>query len=268
MKSDIKLWTIPNMVTILNMLCGILAVLASLQGEILLAFFLMFAGAFFDFFDGFLARILKQHSEIGKQLDSLADTITFSLAPGIIVFTYLCFIEFHPYPFTSPSAFDLKMSVSDVLNSWWGPETKSIHLFPLTAFILPAFSILRLAKFNIDIRQTNSFIGLPTPANALFFASVVVFSIANPNIEILSNKLIWAILILLFSMLLVSELKLFALKFKTWKWRENRIRYSFLLISLIIIPLLNYASIAIIVLLYLIFSIVANYSKKIETDEV
>ncbi|MBU2060441.1 MAG: CDP-alcohol phosphatidyltransferase family protein [Bacteroidetes bacterium] len=263
-----KLLTIPNIVTLLNMLCGILSILACLQGELLIAFYLLFTGAFFDFFDGFLARILKQPSEIGKQLDSLADAITFSAAPGFLVFTFLCFIELNEYIYVPSSTFGLRMAVNEVVTSWWSLDFGKMHLFPLIAFLIPAFSILRLAKFNIDERQTDSFIGLPTPANALFFASLVLFCSNNRLLEITSNKLIWSALIVVFSFLLISELKLFSLKFKTWGWHENSIRYVFLFLSLIIILLLNYASIAIIVFLYLVFSLVANYSKKTEKNEI
>ena len=268
MKSHIKIWTIPNMVTLLNMICGTLSILASLQGELTIAFALILLGALFDFLDGFLARLLKQPSAIGAQLDSLADAISFSLAPGIFVFCYLCFLQTNPFILDSASPFELRHAVQLVIQSWWNLPLGKMHLFPLLALLIPAFSILRLAKFNIDDRQSDSFIGLPTPANALFFVSLTLTCIDHPSVSLFHSKIFWTILIFLFSFLLISEFRLFALKFKTWKWKDNRIRYTFLGSSLIIILIPNHASIAIIVFLYLIFSLCANYTSKKQKNEV
>ena len=190
-------------------------------------------GAVFDFFDGMTARLLGVSSPIGKELDSLADVITFGLAPSTIVFAELSVID---YPaFLEP------------LRPW----------LPFAAFIMAAFSALRLAKFNLDERQTTSFIGLPTPANALFWASLVVGS--RELIEG-SSDMVFALLMLLAvsCWLLVSEVPMFALKFKHWGWAGNQTRYIFIATSALLIAIFGITGIAIVILWYVVLSLYTN----------
>ena len=198
---------IPNTITCCNLLSGCVASVYAFLGVYPLAFTFIIAGAVFDFFDGLSARALKVSSSIGKELDSLADVITFGFAPATMVFS-------------------------------WLRECADAHLdmliafaMPFVAFLLVAFSALRLAKFNVDERQTSSFIGLPTPANALFWGALVIGS----HDAIVGQPYGWVLvlgLVLLFSWLLVAEIPMFSLKFKNLSWKCNRIVYIFLLVSL------------------------------------
>lgn len=161
-------------------------------------------GAVFDFFDGMIARALGVSSPIGKELDSLADVVTFGVAPSMMVFTLFQEVEYPTF----------MQSLSGIL--------------PYTAFIMTAFSALRLAKFNLDNRQTTSFIGLPTPANALFWGSLIIGQhafLVSPRF----NALFLFLFMLMFSFLLVAEIPLFALKFKNLSWADNKIKYIFLI---------------------------------------
>ncbi len=194
---------IPNALTCCNLMCGCMATGAAFYGNYRWAIVMIIVGAIFDFFDGMVARLLGVSSPIGKELDSLADVVTFGVAPSAILF-YL-FHEVH-YP--------------DVI----APLS---HYIPYTAFLMAAFSALRLAKFNLDQRQTSSFIGLPTPANALFWASLVVGQHAF-LVSLKFNAVFLFLFMLLSCMLLVAEIPLFALKFKDYSWRNNSVKYIFL----------------------------------------
>ena len=224
---------IPNTITCCNLLSGCVATMYALEGMYPLAFTFIIAGAVFDFFDGLTARALKVSSPIGKELDSLADVITFGLAPSTIVFAELSVID---YPaFLEP------------LRPW----------LPFAAFIMAAFSALRLAKFNLDERQTTSFIGLPTPANALFWASLIVGS--RELIEG-SPYMVFALMMLLAvsCWLLVSEVPMFALKFKHWGWAGNQTRYIFIATSALLIAIFGITGIAIVILWYVVLSLYTN----------
>lgn len=199
---------IPNTITCCNLVSGCIATSYAFGGSPKLALLWIIIGAVFDFFDGMSARLLHVSSPIGKELDSLADDVTFGVAPATIVFSELAVLE---YP------------------SFLQPFCEYI---PYLAFIIAAFSALRLAKFNLDERQTTSFIGMPTPANALFWGSLVVF---NPFwLEGYS----WSVLVILAlvcitSFLLVCELPMFALKFKQWSFKGNEIKYIFAAIAIL-----------------------------------
>lgn len=184
----------------------------ALGGNVKMALLWMVVGAVFDFFDGMVARLLHVTSPIGKELDSLADDITFGVAPSSILFYMLCVME---YP------------------SFLEPYRDYLPYF---AYIMAAFSALRLAKFNLDERQTTSFIGLPTPANALFWGSMVV---ANSSWLEGSSYCVFVLMALILgsSLLLVSELPMFALKFKHWGWKGNEVRYIFVGISFVFLLL-------------------------------
>lgn len=201
---------IPNAVTCCNLISGCIAVKYALLGDPTTALIWIIIGAVFDFFDGMTARLLHVSSPIGKELDSLADDITFGVAPSSILFYQLSIIDY-------PSCVE-----------FWRAY------IPYFAFIMAAFSALRLAKFNIDTRQTTSFIGLPTPANALFWGSLIITapSVLQSGCWALPLMLV---LILVSSLLLVSELPMFALKFKHWNWKGNEIKYVFAALTLLIL---------------------------------
>jgi CDP-diacylglycerol--serine O-phosphatidyltransferase len=190
-------------------------------------------GAVFDFFDGMLARLFNVSGPLGKELDSLADDITFGLAPSAIVFSL--FKEVH-YP-------EFLLPVSEYV--------------PYTAFIIAAFSALRLGKFNIDTRQSTSFIGLPTPANALFWGSLVVgahdFLVSDSF-----NAVYLFLLVLLMSYLLVAEIPMFSLKFKSLAWNANKVSYIFLLVCIPMLVLLQLSGFAAIILWYIFLSVVTK----------
>ena len=238
---------IPNLITLGNLSFGILSILFAFGGQLTAASICILLGAFLDFFDGFFARLLKVSGELGKQLDSLADLISFGLAPSVIVFQLLFQLETND--FFQPSSIHL----SDFSN----------HLLPYIAFLIPIFSAYRLAKFNIDTRQKDSFIGLPTPANALFFISIpfIVEQEEGLIYDLLFQKEIIVISVILLSLLMVSELQLIALKFKSLSWSENKYRYILIVTSLILLLLLGFEAVPIILILYIVLSIINKQLK-------
>ena len=222
---------IPNMITCLNLISGCIATYFAFQSDYSMALLFIVIGAVFDIFDGMTARLLHVSSPIGKELDSLADDITFGFAPSAIVFAFL------------------------------SPLTSNLSpLLPFLAFIMAAFSALRLAKFNLDERQALGFIGLPTPANALFWGSLIVGLESYPYFEGME----WAILVGTFisCWLLVAEIPMFALKFKTWGWKGNEIKYIFLLTCIPLLLLLGVSGLAAIIAWYVILSVINNYKTK------
>lgn len=271
-KSQLSMFNLPNLFTMANMLCGIFSILLSLHGRIDLAPYPIFLGLLFDFFDGFIARLLKIQGELGKQLDSLADLITFGLAPGMMMLVLLCYGVAY---FENPSMWSIVPQNYQLKMMWfaWFEDLihfKNVSYIPLVALYVPLMSMLRLAKFNIDQRQSDRFIGLPTPANTLFFSAIplLFFSEFDPYsfqrllIEGIVHPYFLLTLILLMSTLLISEIPLFALKFKHFKWKENEVRWTFLITCLIICLLLRFWSIPIVVILYFILSIVDNLLNK------
>jgi len=218
---------IPNFITCLNLFSGCVATLLAFKGNYSGAFIAILVAAVFDFLDGFAARMLKAYSPMGKELDSLADIISFGLAPGIIVFSLLTEAN---------------------VNEW----------LPYVAFSIPVFSGLRLAKFNIDDRQSTSFIGLPVPANAIFWAGLV-YSFSP---FLLSN--IWVLLILigLFCYLLISEIPMFALKVNSLKWKANQLQYIFLIVSIALLAALQLNAFAPIIGWYIALSAIVAIFKK------
>ena len=224
---------IPNTITCCNLLSGCVAAMYAFEGMYLFAFVFIIAGAVFDFFDGLSARALKVSSPIGKELDSLADVITFGFAPAAMVFSWL----------RECADAHLDMLLAFVM--------------PFAAFLLVAFSALRLAKFNVDERQTSSFIGLPTPANALFWGALVLGS----HDTVVAQPYGWVaviVLIGLFSWLLVAEIPMFSLKFKNLTWKSNRIAYTFLLVSLVLLILLGLNGLSAVIGWYIILSILTQ----------
>lgn len=220
----IRLFTFPNLLTLCNLISGSLAVVFTLRYDGLqMAFFMIVAAAAFDFLDGFAARLFHSHSVLGIQLDSLADVVSFGLAPSAILL----------------SMFESSGGVGEI---GYG------------VFILAAFSALRLAKFNIDDRQHDRFIGLPTPAAALFVASAGYMFEAHWFTIHPAGVLAAAVVL---AVLLVSEIPMFALKFKHYAFKGNEIRYIFLALSLLALLTLGFGAITLIILLYILISIVS-----------
>jgi CDP-diacylglycerol--serine O-phosphatidyltransferase len=218
---------IPNTITCLNLFSGCVACVMAFKGDYALAALFIYIAAVFDFFDGFAARILKAYSAIGKELDSLADCISFGFAPGVIMFSLLGQATFPDF---------------------FGSFTAYI---PYLGFLISVFSALRLAKFNIDERQTSSFIGLPTPACCIFVASLAY---ALPSF--LQSNGIWLLVItFLLSYLLVAEIPMFSLKMKSLKWKDNFVQYIFLLLSVLIIVVGRLQYLYLIIVLYIIISV-------------
>ncbi|QTE23066.1 CDP-alcohol phosphatidyltransferase family protein [Polaribacter cellanae] len=242
---------IPNLLTLGNLFCGVLATIFAVEGNFGLAGLLVVIGIFFDFFDGFAARLLNVSGELGKQLDSLADMVTSGVVPGIIMFGLLSpseYFEFH------------KEETATII--WTGFKFVPIQLIGL---ILTLGACYRLAKFNIDTRQSESFIGLPTPAMSLFVISLPLIQ-ANTDIDfvqnLISNNYFLIVITLLLTYLMNAEIPLFSLKFKEYSFKNNIIKYLFLLISLVMIITLQYLSIPLIITLYVILSVINNYGKK------
>jgi len=233
---------VPNALTSCNILCGSIAVMIAFSGKAPLAYvsFLVIAGAVFDFLDGFAARLLKAYSPMGKELDSLADLITFGLAPTAIVYSY--------------------MKQAIVTENYSQTSALLNIAFIMSPFLLVVFSALRLAKFNIDTRQTESFIGMPTPANALLIISFPLILAYNSNEvyhSILANKFILLGLIISQCYFLVSEIPMFSLKFKKLSLSSNKIRFSFLFATVAFLSFFGFAGITLSILLYLLISIVS-----------
>lgn len=237
---------IPNIITSLNLLCGCVAVLFAVSGDLVAAAVFVFLGIFFDFFDGFAARLLKAQSEVGLQFDSLADSITSGLAPGIVMVQLL-----------SKSLTGEYFAITQVFSS--NDANNSIYLLlPLIGLLIVVASGYRLAKFNVDTRQTDSFIGLPTPANALLilsFALILELQPANWSDAIILNRWFLIGMTLLSCVLLNAEIRLFALKFKTWDMRSNARRYIFLVFCLVSSVLLKFLAIPLIITVYILMSL-------------
>ena len=218
---------IPNVLTLLNLLSGAVGVVLIFKGNFSTGAMMILLAALFDFLDGFVARILKAHSPIGKELDSLADMVSFGFLPSIIIYMLL-------------------------------EQSTSNEIIPFVAFLIAAFSAVRLAKFNVDERQTDYFIGLPTPANAILICSFPLM-MESGYYPFLVNPYFLVIFTIVFSLLLVANIKLISLKFKSYGWNENKFVYLLIIISVVLFFILYWAAIPLIILLYLIFSIFRNY---------
>lgn len=222
---------LPNAITCLNLLSGCLGIVFAFQGELVIAGYAILIAAIFDFLDGMLSRLLKAYSEIGKQLDSLADMVSFGVLPSVII--YQLFLQ-------SPQL--------GYLSTWLN----------FSAFLIAIFSALRLAKFNIDVRQTENFIGLPTPANALLIASFPM--IIDQGNFFLSSYILNPFFLFVFSLgmgiLLVTEIPLISLKFKSIRLSDNLLRYILLFSSLILLLIFKFAAVPIIIFLYFLISLI------------
>lgn len=231
---------IPNAITSANLLMGCISISLSFHDHMLAASVLIFVAGVLDFLDGMAARLLKAYSEIGKMLDSLADVVSFGVAPSIILFNML------------KGSIHTSFLTLDLQEYTWMAEA-----IPYLAFLVAIFSAMRLAKFNIDTRQTDSFIGIPTPANAFLIASLpFILNRSDLMFNILHNVYFLIALTIVLSALLVSEIPMISLKFKSISFRDNKSRYILLFLSLLLILVLQMLAIPAIFLLYILISLV------------
>jgi CDP-diacylglycerol--serine O-phosphatidyltransferase len=213
---------IPNFLTSCNLVCGCLGIIFLFEGSDIPTAYFVIAAGIFDFFDGFAARIFKSNSAIGKELDSLADMVSFGALPAFFMYKTLAFEP--PFPY-----------------------------LPYVALLIAVCSALRLAKFNIDETQSDSFKGLPTPANAIFITSLSFLTL--PVFDFVHSPITLSIITIIFSLLMVSRFDLFALKFKNFSWADNKIRFTFLLLSVFLVALLQWAALPLLIILYIAMSL-------------
>jgi CDP-diacylglycerol--serine O-phosphatidyltransferase len=218
---------LPNFLTCCNLLCGCFAIIFLVEGEyriihpeaVIPAAYFVWAACVFDFFDGFVARLLKFSSPIGKELDSLADMVSFGLLPSLVMYFMLDKVSDNQY-------------------------------VPYIAFLIAVCSALRLAIFNVDETQKDSFRGVPTPANALFITSLPLVTISW-----LSNEWVLVVITLVFSLLMVSRIELFALKFKNFTWSDNKIRFTFIVLAVLLVAVFQLVALPLIILSYILLSL-------------
>ncbi len=236
---------IPNTLTSMNVLSGCIACVMAFEGNYLWVVIWIIIAAVCDFFDGFSARLLKAYSPIGKDLDSLADMVSFGLAPSIVVFRFLS--DSHAIQLIGPPL--------------------SVYI-PYISFMLAIFSALRLAKFNIDERQTTSFIGLPTPPNALFWISLC-YGLDLNKLGIPSSTSVYLViaLVITFSLLLTSEIPMFSLKIKSLKFKGNELRYILFVFMIVAVILWGLLGISAGIILYIILSVASNIFSKKDSQE-
>ncbi len=255
---------IPNAITCGNLLCGCLAIVKAFEGDLVWAAYLVGIALVLDFFDGFTARLLKVASPIGKDLDSLADMVTFGVVPGIVMYQMISLSENMSLGFRSYQPWEF-------------------HYLQYVSFIIPIFSAIRLAKFNNDTRQSDSFIGVPTPANAMVICSLPLFinfpSLNNPMQRsflpidnyygtfelILLNPFVLCLVSLVMSLLLIAPLPLLALKFKNFSWADNKMRFILIGLSVACLAVFKFVGIPLVIILYILLSIVNNifFKKKV-----
>jgi len=235
---------IPNLITLCNLSSGLVALMYAFDTHYQMAFVWVAIGIFFDFWDGFFARILKVQSALGLQLDSLADMVTSGVVPGLVMYQMLSGIA------TNQEEYNLSS------------ENYYLGILPFAGFIITLASCYRLAKFNVDTRQTDSFIGLPTPANALFILSLPVIEAHSDGtgvvFDMLSNPFVLVGISLLSAYMLNAEIPLFSLKVKYFNWETNKIQVVFLVLSVLFLFFFQYLGIPLIILSYVALSVVNN----------
>lgn len=238
---------IPNAITLLNLLSGLIALVYAFDDNIHMAFLWVCIGIFFDYWDGFVARILNVKSEMGLQLDSLADMVTSGVVPGLVVYKMLANIQEN----------------QDIYNLT--PETYYMGVVPYLGFIITLGAAYRLAKFNIDTRQTDSFIGLPTPGNALFILSIpmiIATTSSETVISVLSNPYLLVVISILSAIIMNAELPLFSLKVKPNNLGAYKLQIGFVILSIILLAVLQYLAIPVIIIVYILLSIIKNITTK------
>jgi len=244
---------IPNAITLLNLFCGCIAVILAINNNFIAAALFVFLGIFFDFFDGFAARKLNVQSALGLQLDSLADMVTSGLVPGVIMYKLL----------------SLTVKIDNIPDGSWVSNSIGIDfnlpLLPLLGLLITLASAFRLATFNLDEDQQTYFKGLPTPANTLLIISLpLIIEFQNSDIinTIILNKWVLLALTFLSCYLLNSGIKLFALKFKNYSFKDNVVRYIFIILCIVLLIVLQFTAIPVIILLYIIMSVLDNLTSK------
>lgn len=213
---------LPNFLTCCNLICGCLGIIFLWEDQTIPSAYFVWGAVLFDFFDGFAARILKISSPIGKELDSLADVVSFGVLPALFMYKLIAFESPVPY-------------------------------LPYVALLIAICSAIRLAVFNIDVTQSESFKGLPTPANALFITALPFLH--HQAFDPLHSPIVLTLITLIFSLLLVSRIDLFALKFENFSWKENKIRFTFLVLSVLLLAVLQFAALPLIIILYIALSL-------------
>lgn len=273
---------IPNLLTLCNLLCGCFAIAAAFDGKLEWSAYLVGIACVFDFLDGMAARLLNVKSEIGKQLDSLADVVSFGVVPGVIMFQMIK--SAFAFQYVNNLSLGSFLDPGSMFSSGLQPD----HFLPFVAFLIPVFSAVRLAKFNIDERQSDSFIGLPTPANAILLSSMALI-VPIPQAEGILGSLTdllngggelgalfqekqevsWMAkpyfligLSVISSISLISPIPLFALKFKNISWTDNQVRYIFLALAAALLIVFQYAGIPLIIILYIVLSLINNIVSK------
>lgn len=238
---------IPNVITLLNLLSGLVALVYAFDDNLQMAFFWVCLGIFFDFWDGFAARVLKVSSPLGVQLDSLADMVTSGVVPGVVMYQMLAHIQenYEQYTITE--------------------DTFYMKLVPFIGFVITLGACMRLAKFNIDTRQTDSFIGLPTPANALFILSIPLIMNTTESdfvFNIFSNPYVLVGISLFSAFIMNAELPLFSLKTKNKNLSDNKLTLLFLGICALLLLFFRFEAIPLIIIFYIILSVLLNKTKK------
>lgn len=234
---------IPNLITLGNLTCGVIAILCAMQGRLMSGAIFILLGIFFDFFDGMTARLLNVTSELGKELDSLADVVTSGVAPAFLLYAIIQ---------ASPTSTELP----------W---------FPFIALLIPAFTAYRLGKFNLDERQHTSFLGLPAPSNAIIWVGIVLINHFEPTSWLFTASGLWLLVALSIAtdVLLISEVPMFSLKvdFHNLSWKNNSTRYVFLIGCAILIFSLTYYSVSLIILWYIVLSLLTQKKATNHIDQ-
>lgn len=219
---------LPNLITCCNVICGSIGIIFIFRDNLLWATYMVWAGAFFDFFDGMVARLVKASSAIGKELDSLADMVTFGALPGFFIFSLI------------------------------GQQDENLAY---AGILIIAFSALRLAKFNVDTRQSENFIGLPTPANTIFITSLP-FLARIETFSFITDTIPLIVISVVFSLLLVAEIPLISLKFKDFSWSKNKFRFILIASAIIMLVFFGVNALSLVVIIYLIISLLWNLIEK------
>jgi CDP-diacylglycerol--serine O-phosphatidyltransferase len=247
---------IPNLLTLGNLFCGTIATILAVQSDFIYAGLFVGIGIFLDFFDGFAARLLNVSGELGKQLDSLADMVTSGVVPGIIMFNLLYQSSFENLD---------NLPVEEEISTIIAYNEYALNWVSYIGLLLTLGACYRLAKFNLDTRQSDSFIGLPTPAMSLFVISLPLiqeYSHIQFIENLISNNYFLIIVTLVLTYLMNAEIPLFSLKFKEYSIKNNFIKYLFLVTSLVLIFTLNFISIPIIIIIYVFLSVILEYSTR------
>ena len=246
---------IPNLFTLMNLFSGMIAVIMAATDELVLAAFFVFLGIFFDFFDGFFARKFNVEGELGKQLDSLADVVTSGVVPGIVMFQLML------YAAKGQWFMELSCEVGD----WRDYQDTYFYFLPFTGLLITLAAAYRLANFNIDERQSNSFIGLPTPAFSMFVVSLPLILYYSDQLffhELLQNFYVLLAITIAGCYMMNAEIPLFSLKFKNYGFKGNETKYIFLVGTLVMLLTLQTVAIPLTILCYVLLSVIENRIKK------